>query len=162
MQIRAAERADLAQLRAIYRGVVEALGPRAYTPGQVAVWAGFASAPDFEGFILDVHSYVAVDRRGPIGFCGIADDGHVASVYVSADHLGLGVGTALLRHALAAHPTPHTGRFYAEASAFSLPLFLGLGFAQCGSERVERGGERFERWLVERALAVPSRQTRED
>ena len=43
-------------------------------------------------------------------------------------------------------------RLEVEASAFSLGLFLKLGFTLIGVERVERGGVAFERHRLERLL----------
>jgi hypothetical protein len=53
---------------------------------------------------------------------------------------------------LSRHPHPGSGRYYAEASAFSLPLFERCGFRRTGSERADRNGVQFERFLVEREV----------
>lgn len=169
MIIRPACGADLPVLRALYANAVRAAGPASYTLAQVAAWAAFANDHAFAGFIDAVHTYVALadhdtdahadadsgsGSHGPriLGFCGVGDDGHVASVYVDAAFQGQGIGTALLDFALAAHPAPTTGRYRAEASAFSLPLFLRLGFRLVGTERVLRDAVPFERFLVEKAV----------
>ena len=44
----------------------------------------------------------------------------------------------------------HIERLYAEASEFSLPLFLNTGFLKVGTETVNRDCVTFERHLVER------------
>ena len=139
-------------LREIYAGTVDRLGPSAYTPVQVDAWKAFASASEFDDFILGVNTCVAVSGAGIAGFCGIAEDGHVASVYVRADRCRQGVGTALLRRVLANHPAPTSGRYYAEASVFSLPLFTRCGFRRKGTEQAIRDGVVFERFLVERPI----------
>jgi GNAT superfamily N-acetyltransferase len=141
--------ADLPVLREIYRSAVHSAGPAAYTPAQVRAWSGFARDAAFAGFVLDVQTYVAERSGSVVGFCGIAEDGHIAALYVDGGRIGQGIGSALLRHALAAHPRPATGRYYAEASRLSLPLFERCGFRRVGSELVERDGETFERLLVE-------------
>ena len=87
------------------------LGPSAYTPAQVAVWQSFAWQAEFDDFIFGVSTCVAVLDAGIVGFCGIADDGHVASVYVRPDCCGQGIGGALLREVLARHPSPDSGRY---------------------------------------------------
>ena len=153
--IRDADAADIPALRGIYRGAVHALAPGLYAEDQIAAGSGFAAAPEFDGFVLDVRSFVAVRDGRPVGFCGIAPDGHVASVYVDADECRRGIGTLLLLHALDACPAPTSGRWYAEASLLSRGLFARCGFRQTGVERVERGGVVFERYLmVKPAMAI--------
>ena len=156
--IRLARPDDVPALRRIYAGAVRALAPGHYSPAQIAAWAGFAGTDEFPAFILGVDTFVAqlggrvdgVPGAVPAGFCGIAADGHIASVYVAPGQARRGLGTALLEHALAAHPRPASGRWYAEASRLSLPLFLHRGFDEVGTERSERAGVAFERHLVER------------
>jgi putative acetyltransferase len=152
IDIRLAQSSDLPTLRRIYADSVAILGPAAYTPAQVAVWQGFAGEAEFDDFILAANTYVAILGADLVGFCGIADDGHVASVYVRPACCRQGIGGTLLREVLARHPSPVSGRYYAEASCFSLPLFLRSGFERTGSEQVERNGVAFERFLVARRV----------
>jgi putative acetyltransferase len=154
IDVRLASSTDLPVLRAIYADAVDALGPAAYTAVQVDVWKGFAARPDFEAFILDHHTYIALLDGEPVGFCGIDDAGHIASVYVRPERCGRGIGTALLRRVLRRHPAPCSGRYYAEASVFSLHLFERCGFSRSGPEQVVRDGVVFERFPVERFLQV--------
>lgn len=152
VNFRLAVAADLPALRAIYAASVTAMGPSAYTPKQVAVWREFAEQAGFEDSILAVNTFIACLDDDNVGFCGIADDGHVASVYVRPDRCGKGIGGALLSEAMVRHPAPSCGRYYAEASRFSLPLFLRYGFDRTGTEQVERNGVAFERFLVARSV----------
>jgi hydrogenase maturation protease len=148
--VRPADRNDLPALRRVYAEAVRRLAPAHYSPAQVATWAGFAAEDGFAGFVLDVPSFVAVVDGCPVGFCGIAPDGHVASLYVHPDHCRLGIGGGLLSHALAACPAPAAGRWFAEASVLSRPLFERLGFRQTGVELAARDGVGFERYLMAR------------
>ena len=100
IEFRLATEADLLELRSLYAETVDELGPTAYTPAQVAAWKAFADDPGFDDFILEVHTYVAVSDVQAVGFCGIADDGHVASVYVGPAYCRQGVGSMLLTWAL--------------------------------------------------------------
>lgn len=147
---------DLPSLRSIYANAVGAIGPTAYSSDQVEVWRAFASEGDFDDFILSVHTYAAVIGGKAIGFCGIADDGHVASVYVRPDWFGQGIGSTLLSAVLRRYPEPTSGRYYAEASIFSLPLFERSGFRRTGTEQADRCGVKFERFLVERIATKPA------
>lgn len=150
--LRPATAGDLPTLRRIYSNAVSAAGPAAYTPEQVEVWRGFADDPRFTGFVLDIATYVAEVAREIAGFCGINPAGHIASLYIAAEHAGRGLGTALLERVIALHPTPAAGRYFAEASRFSLSVFKRCGFHEVGRDRVVRGGVSFERILVERRV----------
>ena len=156
IRLRRARDTDLQSLRMIYADAVRAAGPTAYTPDQVSVWSTFAGEVGFAAFILGVKTYLTVIDEQVVGFCGIADDGHVASIYVRPDRFGKGIGSRLLLAALRRHPEPTSGRYRAEASLFSLPLFERCGFRQTGSERAGRQGAAFERFLVERAATEPA------
>ncbi len=141
---------DVDALRGIYRASVAALGPAAYSPAQVAAWRAFAGQPGFADFVLAANTWITLDDDVPIGFCGIDDTGHVASLYLAPEACGRGLGETLLRAALARHPSPSAGQYRAEASVFSLPVFLRCGFSSIGVEHVERDGVAFERTLVSR------------
>ena len=154
--LRRARDTDLQSLRMIYADAVRAAGPTACTPDQVSVWSSFAGEVDFAAFILGVNTYLAVVGDQVVGFCGLADDGHVASIYVRPDWFGQGIGSRLLLTALRRYPQPTSGRYYAEASMFSLPLFERCGFRQTGSEQADRCGVTFERFLVDRAATKPA------
>lgn len=155
MILRYAVPKDVLALRTVYADAVHALAPPLYTAEQVRVWASFAEQDEFVAFILEADTLVAeVDGR-PVGFCGIRADGHVASVYVVGRAAGQGVGTLLLSQALQDHPAPTSGRYFAEASLLSRPLFLKLGFAQIGTEQTDRDGIAFERFLMQRPLDSP-------
>ncbi len=151
--VRRAVADDLNALRAIYAQSVKRIGPSAYTAQQVAAWISFAQNPHFRSFILDVHTYVAAHHNEVFGFCGIDVKGHIASIYVHPDLCRRGVARKLFKTAIERHPSPRSGRYYAEASHFSLPLFLNFGFHHYDTEQVARNGVRFERFLVSKKVA---------
>ncbi len=152
MRIRSATLTDLPTLRDIYADAVLSAAPTAYTAAQIAVWSAFARQDAFSDFISDVKTYVAEKGSAIVGFCGIAADGHIASVYVRGGWHRQGVGLALLKFVLKEHATPYSGRYTAEASVFSRPLFECCGFRQVGTEHVVREGVPFERFLMERSV----------
>ena len=148
--IRSADIGDLPDLRRIFRDAVEVLGPSVYSSAQVAAWAAFADETEFEGFILGANTSVAEIGAEIVGFCGIEDNGHITSVYVRPELSRRGIATRLLRFVMDRSGRPGSGRYHAEASLFSLPLFRRCGFQQVGTESVVRAGVAFERFLVER------------
>ncbi|MCA9109466.1 MAG: GNAT family N-acetyltransferase [Planctomycetaceae bacterium] len=125
-------------------------GPRSYTQTQINSWAASASDRErFQEFLLRPTTYVAIDETGPVGFCGIDADGHIASLYLRGNRQRQGICTSLVRHVLDYANRTGINRLHAEASEFSLPLFLKLGFQTVGTETVERYGATFVRHLVE-------------
>jgi len=148
--LRQAVAGDVPALRRIYSRAVSAVAPRAYTPEQFAAWRAFADAPQFDDFVLSVNTYVAERGDELLAFCGVSDAGHVASIYVDPDHSGRGLGRMMLEQVLELRPTPASGRYYAEASRFSVGLFTRCGFREIERDHVMRGGVEFERILVER------------
>ncbi|MDX1420412.1 MAG: GNAT family N-acetyltransferase [Rubricoccaceae bacterium] len=151
MHLRAARPDDAPALAALFADAVRAAGPARYSPPQVEAWAAAADHPRALWHRLLRHdTFVAEDETGPIGFAGLAPDGHVTALYVRPDRMRRGVGSALLDAVLARAETLGLGRLYAEASLFSLPLFERAGFTRSHVERIERRGVRFERHHVVR------------
>jgi putative acetyltransferase len=87
-----------------------------------------------------------------LGFAGLAQDGHVTAIYVRSDRLGQGIGSQLLQTLLQSAARQGIQRLYAEASEFSMGLFLKFGFQQFDTEVVDRNGVQFQRYLVEKTL----------
>ncbi|EKU99451.1 acetyltransferase, N-acetylglutamate synthase [Leptolyngbya sp. PCC 7375] len=150
MDIRLANETDLLELSALFRQTVLVHAPKYYTKAQTEVWA--ASPLDvehFRQFILEVTTFVAIDKTGILGFSGIGDNGHVASAYVRYNSLHQGIGSKLMKTVLNYAHEHHMQRLYAEASEFSLGLFKKFGFQLYDTEVVSRQGVEFERYLVE-------------
>jgi putative acetyltransferase len=153
VRLRTATEQDVPALAELYAGSVLALGPEHYTDAQVASWASFASDTDaFRRFVIEPTTFIAQDDTGVLGFCGIFDDGHIASLYVRPDRARLGIGTRLLEAALDYATLHHIEFVNAQASRLSQPLFLKLGFRTVRSEVAQRDGVGFERYLVERRV----------
>ena len=129
ISLRSARETDLQSLQSIHADSVRGVGPIAYSQGQVDVWSAFASEVDSPISFL-VNTYLAVTDDQVVGFWGIADDGHVASIYVRPDWCGQGIGITLLSEVLILHPKPTSGGYYAETSIFSLPLFERRRFSE--------------------------------
>ncbi|MDA0266577.1 MAG: GNAT family N-acetyltransferase [Cyanobacteria bacterium] len=152
MRIQLAIAADLPELTDLFRQTVLAHGPQHYTAAQTQAWATL-DPERFRQLILGVTTFVAVDDTGMLGFAGLGDDGHVASVYVRRDRLHQGIGTALLTQVLDHARSLGMARLYGEASHFSLGLFQKFGFQLDGTEAVDRQGVLFERYLVSLTLS---------
>lgn len=165
MPIREAVPADVPDLAALYAAAVRTVGPAHYDAGQVEAWAAFADEPRFRRFVLDPYTFVsedtcAGDESGITGFAGLADDGHVTALYVRADRMRQGIGSALLRAVVERAEERGVARLYTEASAFSRPVFERHGFRLDAVEVVERRGATFERYRMVRDLGAGAESRR--
>ena len=148
--LRLATAADVPALAALYADTARALGAGCYTPLQVAAWAGFGAAtPAFFDYVMQARTWVAEAPAGTVlGFCGIASQGEVHSLYVRAGHGRQGLGGALLEHALTQARVAGSLRFAAWATPFSRPLFERAGFVLARSVREPFEGVMFERYRM--------------
>ncbi len=150
--LRLATAADVPALAALYAGTARALGAWCYTPEQVAAWASFgADTASFRHFVLGAKTWMAtsVGDEEPAGFCGVAADGEVHSLYVRATLTRQGLGSQLLAHALAQARKQGLQHFSAWATPFSRPLFKREGFTLVATVTEPYQGVLFERYRVE-------------
>ena len=153
MTVREAHAADLLHFAPVFADAVRTAGPSRYTPEQVSAWVRAADDPEaFGRQMLAARTFVAEDERGVAGFVTLEPDGRVAMLHVRGDRQRRGLGGRLLAVAVGAAAEGGAERAVAEASAFSLPLFLRAGFAVVEVETVVREGVTFRRHRVERRL----------
>ena len=149
--IRLAKTADVPQLAQLYYETVIRNGAQHYTKAQTQAWANFArDQTAFARFVAAATTFLIEEDNALLGFAGIAADGHVTAVYVRGDRSGQGIGSQLMETLLNYAETQDLQRLYAEASEFSLGLFLKFGFQQFDVEVVEREGMEFQSYLVEK------------
>ena len=149
LPLRRATAVDLPALAALYAHSARTLGPQVYNAEQVAAWQSFAQdAAAFADYVLRAETWLAEDAEGPLGFCGIAAEDEVRSLYVRADATRQGVGAALLAHALAQARSRGIERFAAWATPFSLPVFGRAGLVLVRTVREPFQGVIFERYRV--------------
>jgi len=150
ISIRIAQASDIPELATLYQETVRAIAPRFYSDAQTQSWASFAEdRVRFREFILSGTTFLAVDETGILGFAGIADDGHILSVYVRRDRIRQGIGSRLMEAVFEYAKNHQIQRLYAEASEFSLGLFKRFRFQVYDRETVECQGVEFQRYLVD-------------
>jgi len=127
--LRQASEADVPVLAALYAETARRLGEWCYSPPQVRAWASFGEdLAAFRDYVMDATTWVAQQTGSDtvLGFCGIDADGEVRSFYVRADCTRMGLGTALLRHALAVAEQRGLQQLRTWATPFSRPARAGL------------------------------------
>ncbi|MEB3225257.1 MAG: GNAT family N-acetyltransferase [Synechococcus sp.] len=151
--IRQAQTTDIPQLAQLYYETVRRHAPTYYTEAQTQAWASFAQdAKEFRQLFDGVITFVLEADQEILGFGSLAADGHVKAIYVRSDRLGEGLGSQLLQTIIHQGAIAKIHRLYAEASEFSLGLFLKFGFQQFATESIERNGVVFQRHLVEKVI----------
>jgi putative acetyltransferase len=116
----------------------------------VEAWAYFPSDTEaFKNFILDPTTFVAETNGIILGFSGVEDNGHIASLYVHGDYNRQEIGSRLLAAVIEYAKLHKIPRLYTEASEFSCALFERFGFQISGTERVMREGAWFQRYLLQ-------------
>lgn len=148
---RLATAADVPQLAALYAHTANALGAWCYSAEQVRAWAGFAADLEaFADYVLTASTWIHSAGDGQIiGFCGVAANGEVHSLYVRADHTRQGLGGRMLAHALATARSQGVQHFAAWVTPFSRPLFDRAGFVLVRTSTESFNGVLFERYRVE-------------
>ena len=151
MNTRPARPRDAETIGRLFADAIRTAGPERYTARQVDAWAASADDPAAYGRrMLRARTTVAEDETGVVGFVALGEGGHVAGLFVRGDRQRRGVGRALLAALVEHADASGVARLHAEASVFSLPLFLAAGFVVAGTETVEVRGVLFHRALVER------------
>lgn len=135
--MRAFREDDSPRLLSLFRGTVERIGIRAYTPEQLRAWA-----PDDiplepwtrrfrETFTIvaecgDLHE----GEHGLVGFSNLTSDGCIDMLYVHADWQGRGIASRLYSE-LESHAQEELRleRLHADVSILARPFFLKQGFS---------------------------------
>lgn len=152
-RLRQAAEADVPRLAALYAETALALGTWCYSEQQVQAWASFANDPAaFGHYVLGATTWIAQQSGTDqlLGFCGVDAEGEVRSFYVRFDCTRRGLGTALLRHALAVAQQRGLQHFSVWATPFSLPVFERAGFVLVRKVVEPYQGVLFERYRMER------------
>lgn len=153
MKIRLFDRQDAEQIAQLFHKTVHEVNIRDYSNNQVKAWA-----PD------DIHfrnwakvcserfTYVADDRGVIAGFGELELNGHIDCFYCHKDYLKMGVGSKIYAAIQAKAEELGINRLYLEASITAQPFFLKMGFSTIREQQVERRGETFVNYVMEKFL----------
>ena len=88
----------------------------------------------------------------PIGFADLEADGHLDQFFVSADHQGRGVGSALIGTIIAEARRIGLNCIFVEASITARPFFESWGFAVLTQQSVPCRGTELVNFQMEKLL----------
>jgi putative acetyltransferase len=155
MQLRRHRFEDAPALAEVFRRSVGELGPRHYTPAQVAAW--LADAPDTGDMQLRAvdgrHILVATDDAGrPVAFADLEADGHIDLLYVLPEAAGTGIANALVKALETIARTDGLTRLTVEASEAAKGLFLRQGYTLLERNDFTKGGVAMHNYRMEKLL----------
>ena len=94
--VRKATVEEARQIMDLHSDTVRRVNSRDYTPDQIDAWLGRRKIEITEAMIRDGQVYVCVDEARQIVGIGSITGNTLSGLYVSANHQGQGIGTALL------------------------------------------------------------------
>lgn len=152
--VRSYQPEDAALLAEIFMRAITEIGPKDYSPDQVAAWAARApSADDLHSKMGDGRTrLVALDRNGPVAFCDLEDDGHIDLLYCAPEAAGRGASRHLYVQIEAYGRGQGLSRFYTEASAMARRFFLRQGFQEIGRRDFLIGDTKIHNFAMEKTL----------
>jgi len=155
MRIRPYRPGDASALAGLYAQSVEQLGPRHYSPRQIAAWQTLCPSPEtLQAQSLDGRSrLVAVDDADrPLGFIDLAPDGYIQYLYCAPAAAGRGVAGALYAALEREARARGIRRLYAEASEVARGFFIKRGFTSTARREFLIDGVAIHNHAVEKHL----------
>ena len=144
---------DCDALVALFRAAVRKVAIRDYTAAQVEAWA----PEHIDGAAWDARrrsrpTWVAELDGRIAGFTDLEADGHIDMLFVSPDHQGRGIATALYCQVGAAAREAKLSRLYTEASITARPFFARHGFRVIAEQTVHRREVALVNYSMEKQL----------
>lgn len=147
---------DAEALAGIIYTAIEEIGPRRYTPEQVAIWA--ARRPGAEQFRQraakgDVLLVAVEETDWPVAYAILEADGHLDHLYCHPLHSRRGLADRLLEEAENVAQTQGNSRLYTEASELARASFERAGFSVSHRRDFDLGGVPIHNYAMEKPLS---------
>lgn len=147
---------DAPALLRLFRDTIRRVNSRDYSPDQVAAWASDeidaeAWASRFEGrfaVVAEVDGIIA-------GFVDLSAEGYLDRLFVSADHQGQGIATALMEAVIDEAQRLGVPKIEVQVSLTARPFFERRGFRVVERRCVEVRGSMLDCFAMERELPPP-------
>lgn len=151
---RNATESDLPDLAKIYIDAVNTLGPRAYTPGQIAAWRRWPTdePEEFRRRLTAGTCRVAEVNGAPVAFAEFTAPDHLDFLYTKGEFAGRGLASCLHQQLEPVALENGATVLRTEASYLSRPVFNRLGYEVIDIEDVVRFEEEFRRFKMRKIL----------
>ncbi|KAB8318106.1 GNAT family N-acetyltransferase [Tolypothrix campylonemoides VB511288] len=156
MKIRLFHEQDAEQIAQLFHDTVREINIREYSSNQVKAWA-----PDNIHFrnwakvCSERLTYVADDQGVIAGFGELELSGHIDCFYCHKNYQRMGIGSQIYRAIETKARELGMNRLYTEASITAKPFFLHMGFETIREQQVERRGESFVNYSMQKFLKNP-------
>jgi putative acetyltransferase len=151
--IRSYRVSDCQVLADVFKRAVRETAAHDYSLAQVLAWA-----PDerdmikFAARLVAKPTFVAEIEGRIAGFTDLDDRGHIDMMFVDPDFQRKGVGSALLDFVIARARDGGMSRLFSDVSITARPLFERSGFTILAAQTVEKNGESFRNYRMEKLL----------
>ncbi|MBD2354443.1 GNAT family N-acetyltransferase [Tolypothrix sp. FACHB-123] len=153
MQIRLFKPQDAEQIAQLFHATVREVNIRDYSSSQVAAWApDDINFRDWAKICSQRFTYVAEDEGIVAGFGELESNGHIDCFYCHKNYQRMGVGSKIYAAIEAKAYELGINRLYVEASITAKRFFLNKGFSIITEQQVERRGETFINYAMEKVL----------
>lgn len=153
IKIRLFDVQDAEQIARLFHETVREVNARDYSISQVQAWA-----PDnihFRNWVevcASRFTYVADAQSTIAGFAELEPNGHIDCFYCHKNYQGQGVGTQLYQAIEAKAVELSLTRLFVEASITAKSFFQKMGFSVIRQQEVNRRGETFTNYVMEKIL----------
>jgi putative acetyltransferase len=153
MKVRTYEIGDTQQIVKLFYDTVHEVNIRDYTKAQVDAWA--PADMDLASWIKSLSSkftFVAEEGQKITGFGELEANGHIDRFYCHKDFQGKGVGTQILEQIELQAKNLGIKQIFTEASITAKPFFESKGFIVVKQQEVERRGQKFINFAMEKNI----------
>ncbi|MBD2196393.1 MULTISPECIES: GNAT family N-acetyltransferase [Calothrix] len=153
MQIRLFKPQDAEQIAQLFHATVREVNIRDYSSSQVTAWApDDINFRDWAKICSERFTYVAEDEGVIAGFGELELNGHIDCFYCHKNYQRMGVGSKIYAAIEAKAYELGIKRLYVEASITAKRFFLNKGFSIITEQQVERRGETFINYVMEKVF----------
>lgn len=155
LNLRSYRPADAPALLALCKDTIRRVNSRDYAPDQIAAWASDEiDADDWKNRFEGCFARVAEVEGIIAGFVDMAPDGYLDRLFVSADHQGQGIATALIEAVFAEAIRLGLPKIEVQVSLIARPFFEKHGFLVTENRRVEVRGAMLDCFGMEYLLPI--------
>ncbi|MGI8936578.1 MAG: GNAT family N-acetyltransferase [Phormidesmis sp.] len=153
IKIRLFKAQDADQVAQLFHQTVREVNACDYSSAQVNAWApDDIHFRDWVAVCLSRFTYVAEEAGAIAGFAELEPDGHIDCFYCHKDYQRRGVGSQLYQAIEAKALELPVNRLFVEVSITAKPFFQRMGFAIVKEQTVDRRGETFTNFAMEKFL----------
>jgi putative acetyltransferase len=157
IEIRLFNKQDAEQIARLFHQTIREVNINDYSVNQVKAWApDDIYFRDWVSICSEKFTYVADDSGTIAGFGELESDGHIDCFYCHKNYQRMGVGKKIYQAIEAKACELKIHRLYTEASITAKPFFLHMGFSIIKKQQVERKGESFINYAMEKNLTAQS------